>query len=261
MRLSLFLVLVVATFAVLVSAEKTTTARRLKRADDLTAHEEERNILATTVSGLASGAEKFLSPALLAKLPNTFRKNPAAVNKVDDGAAGAVVAADKVADPAVIAKVEDALKKDPAALNKVDDAAAGAVDKVADPAVIAKIEDALKKNPAALNNVDDAAAGATGAATGARKIWDKLADTALSGGRLKKVDTTTTQWKTEWAKLKGNPQLAGITEAQAVKMTEAAAKEVVKNPSKWRHVKKFFEIAFGAVLTGLIVAGFNSMIS
>nr|AEK81110.1 Avh288 [Phytophthora sojae] len=90
MRLSLFLVLVVATFAVLVSAEKTTTARRLKRADDLTAHEEERNILATTVSGLASGAEKFLSPALLAKLPNALRKNPAAVNKVDDTAAGAV---------------------------------------------------------------------------------------------------------------------------------------------------------------------------
>lgn len=44
-------------------------------------------------------------------------------------------------------------------------------------------------------------------------------------------------------------------------MTEAAAKEVVKNPSKWRHFKKFLEIAFGAVLTGVIVAGFNSMVS
>ncbi|KAE8997370.1 hypothetical protein PR003_g19175 [Phytophthora rubi] len=120
-----------------------------------------------------------------------------------------------------------------------------------------KWQNGLKK----VKDVKTVESQATGAVTGAAKNWQKMSKAVESGAHLKKLDTTNSKWKTAFAKLKEGGQLKGVTETQAVKITETAAAEVAKNPSKWRYVKKFLELSFGAALTALIVVGFNSMIS
>ncbi|KAE9316033.1 hypothetical protein PF008_g19109 [Phytophthora fragariae] len=196
MRLSVFLVLVVATFAlscnILVSAEK---SRHLKgtQTDGLTVEDEERGNF----------------DVLLTKMKS----------------AGMIGAGEKAA---------------------TNVAAAGN-----------KWQNALKK----MKDLETVESQTTGAVTGAAKNWQKLSKAVESGAHLKKLDTTNSKWKTTFAKLKEGGQLKGVTETQAIKITETAAAEVAKNPSKWRYVKKFLELSFGAALTALIVVGFNSMIS
>ncbi|KAE8905101.1 hypothetical protein PF005_g16165 [Phytophthora fragariae] len=196
MRLSVFLVLVVATFAlscnILVSAEK---SRHLKgtQTDGLTVEDEERGNF----------------DVLLTKMKS----------------AGMIGAGEKAA---------------------TNVAAAGN-----------KWQNALKK----MKDLETVESQTTGAVNGAAKNWQKLSKAVESGAHLKKLDTTNSKWKTTFAKLKEGGQLKGVTETQAIKITETAAAEVAKNPSKWRYVKKFLELSFGAALTALIVVGFNSMIS
>ncbi|KAG6618430.1 RxLR effector protein [Phytophthora cinnamomi] len=190
MRLSVFLLLVVATIAVscniVVTAEKATTGRRHLKGtqNDLDAEDEERG----------------LSADLLAKMR-----------------AQGLIGAEKVATAGT--KVDDVL------------------------------------------NAVKAAEGKTTALTGAAKNWQKLSKAVESGAHLKKLDATNSKWKTAFTKLKDAGQIKGVTEAQAARLTEAAAKEMVKNPAKSSKFKKFLEITFGAALTALIIVGINSMIS
>ncbi|KAG6618834.1 RxLR effector protein [Phytophthora cinnamomi] len=194
MRLSVFLLLVVATFAVscniVVSAEKATTGRRqLKGAqtNDFDAEDEERGI-----------------ESLVAKVKGMF-------------GAGKVAGVGKVA----------------AAGTKADD----------------------------VLNAVKAAEGKTTALTGATKNWQKLSKAVESGAHLKKLDATNSKWKTAFTKLKEAGQIKGVTEAQAARLTEAAAKEMVKNPAKASKFKKVLEVTFGAALTALIFVGINAMAS
>ncbi|ETK92167.1 hypothetical protein F441_04510 [Phytophthora nicotianae CJ01A1] len=57
------------------------------------------------------------------------------------------------------------------------------------------------------------------------------------------------KWKGDFDKLKATGQLKNVDMKQTAKITEDAAKLVVKKPSKWRYVKKFLLAAYGAALT------------
>ncbi|KAG6618508.1 RxLR effector protein [Phytophthora cinnamomi] len=120
--------------------------------------------------------------------------------------------------------------------------------------------DAVNEERGITSLVAKAAEGKTTALTGATKNWQKLSKAVESGAHLK-LDTTNSKWKTAFTKLKETGQIKGVTEAQAARLTEAAAKEMVKNPAKASKFKKFLQITFGAALTALIFVGVNAMAS
>ncbi|OWZ15038.1 RxLR effector protein [Phytophthora megakarya] len=83
----------------------------------------------------------------------------------------------------------------------------------------------------------------------------------IQSGKLNKLDTTNNKWKGAFNKIKASGRLKNADKAKVVKVTEGVAKEIAKAPEKASKFKKFLEIAYGAVLTALIVIGFGAMVS
>nr|QMU24825.1 PaRXLR1 [Phytophthora agathidicida] len=90
--------------------------------------------------------------------------------------------------------------------------------------------------------------------------WESVAAKAEAGGELKTENAAKVRWQNALAKLKEEGKLNTVTEAKVEKITEEAAKEIVKTPKKWPYIKKALKIALGAGLTALIVVGIEGMI-
>ncbi|GMF20250.1 unnamed protein product [Phytophthora lilii] len=95
----------------------------------------------------------------------------------------------------------------------------------------------------------------------AQKNWGSALSKLKATGQLKSLPTTNSKWQSAFTKLKASGQLKGATEGQIVKITEGAAQEIAKKPSKWRYVGKALKFVFGASIAGLIYLSFDAMIS
>ncbi|KAE9032309.1 hypothetical protein PR002_g9253 [Phytophthora rubi] len=104
-------------------------------------------------------------------------------------------------------------------------------------------------------------AAAAEASAAAYKSWVDLITKLEAGKKLKPLDTSNKVWLISIGKLDQAGKLQGASKAQVAKLTEDTAEVIVKDPSKWRYVKKALEITFGASLAALIIVGLNSMIS
>ncbi|EGZ08786.1 hypothetical protein PHYSODRAFT_288606 [Phytophthora sojae] len=205
MRLGVFLVFFVATFAVscntLVSAEKDNAARHLKGTptDDLTAESEERSLNDIKI-----------------------------MKEINAGIKAAGLGASEKVSTAVVAAANAASKQQKALM-------------------------AVKS----FNNIE---AKTTAAATTVAKDWKKLANAVEAGASFKKLDVNSPKWKEAFTTAKQTSKIR-ITEAQAAKITQAAAKQMAKNPSKSRKAQEFLLVSLGLGATVLVLAGLDLMIS
>ncbi|KAG3102128.1 hypothetical protein PI124_g10451 [Phytophthora idaei] len=103
--------------------------------------------------------------------------------------------------------------------------------------------------------------GAGQLVTTSAKNWDDAVGNIKSGAKLKPLDTASGKWKGDFEKMKAVGQFKDADEKQFVKLTEDIAREVVKNPSKWRGFKKALEITYGVGIGALVGWALVSMTS
>ncbi|OWZ04334.1 RxLR effector protein [Phytophthora megakarya] len=171
------------------------------------------------------------------------------VSKLKGGKLDSLVAKAKAAGGGT--KLKEALKKikAPNGLKNADNAAAAATGK-------SKWQTSLEKMKANnFKNIDDIKAPAVN-----QNMWQATV-AKIPSGKLNKLDTTNSKWKSAFNKLKTSGKLKNVDEAQVAKVTEGVAKEIAKAPAKSSKFKKFLEITFGVALTALIVIGVNAMVS
>ncbi|KAL3665001.1 hypothetical protein V7S43_010176 [Phytophthora oleae] len=181
-----------------------------------------------------------------------------AISKLKVGQADDVVAKLKAGqvDDAVAAaggtKLQQAAEKLKAqkALEGVEKAAGTAT------SVKAKWQNAFAKLKAGnFKNIDDVAAPAVN-----QNKWQS-AVAKIQSGQLNNLDTTNNKWQKAVQQLKTAGQLKNADEAQIVKITEGVAKEIAQAPEKSGKFKKLLEVTFGVAIVGLMMYGFNAMVS